>query len=341
MALVVLLIFVVVILILLIVIRGGHNPRSTTEEKPADDVIAADASLLNETKEPTEEVGSEFVRNKAKSLSVTDLEGLIEELLEEVARLKEAEARRAQSATVNVPATPSQQDQAAGKVGAPVRTEFVYDKARPLDGIIADLTRGCCGNVHKKGVVKVTAGSCLRGDPENAVNLESDYSYFIGRTSNLWICYDFKGRRVTPTSYSIRSYSCGSGWNHPKSWVLEVSNDGSEGSWEVVDSRKDNNDLNDKLVTRNFSLGTPQSGSFRFVRLHLTGKNHGGDDDLIICSLELFGALIDMTRPVAAPGAFPFWELKHLDGIIAHCDARVRRKRSREGGRKGHSEWLL
>ena len=51
---------------------------------------------------------------------------------------------------------------------------------------------------------------------------------------------------VTPTSYSIRSYCSWPGWNHPKSWVLE--NDGSEGSWKAVDSREDNNDLNDKHV---------------------------------------------------------------------------------------------
>ena len=85
-----------------------------------------------------------------------------------------------------------------------------------------------------------------------------------------------------------RKHSSG---DNPKSWVLEVSNDGSEGSWAVVDSRDDNNDLNDKHVTRNFALGTPQGGSFRFVRLRQTGKNHYGNDHLIISALELFGVL--------------------------------------------------
>ena len=58
-------------------------------------------------------------------------------LSKEVARLKEAEVKRAQSesATAKAPATPRLQDQAAGKVIAPVRTKFVYNEARPLNRI--------------------------------------------------------------------------------------------------------------------------------------------------------------------------------------------------------------
>ena len=78
---------------------------------------------------------------------------------------------------------------------------------------------------------------------------------------------------------------------HPKSWVLEVSNDGSEGSWTVVDSRENSFDLNDKFVTRNFAVSARPSGAFRFVRLRLTGKNHRGENFLQVCALELFGTL--------------------------------------------------
>lgn len=31
--------------------------------------------------------------------------------------------------------------------------EFVYDASKPLDGIIAHLTRECGGNIHRKGIV--------------------------------------------------------------------------------------------------------------------------------------------------------------------------------------------
>ena len=77
--------------------------------------------------------------------------------------------------------------------------EFVYNPAEPLDGIIAHLTRECGGNVHAKGVVKVTASGFL-GDhePENTVDLKS-HSYFRSADSpNSWICYDFGGAARDP-----------------------------------------------------------------------------------------------------------------------------------------------
>ena len=89
----------------------------------------------------------------------------------------------------------------------------------------------------------------------------------------------------------MRSYNDGPGGPHPKSWVLQVSNDGNRGSWAVVDSRENNNELDDSFVTRNFALSALPSGSFRFVRLHQTGKNHEGNDRLSFPSLELFGTL--------------------------------------------------
>ena len=175
----------------------------------------------------------------------------------------------------------------------------VVNQGNPLDGIIAHLTRECGGNVHEKGVVTVTASSrfeleedeegCI--EPKNVADLGLDSCFASKDSPNSWICYEFVGRRVTPTGYSIRSYWEGPGMANPKSWVLEVSNDGSEGSWEVVDSREDNNELNDTHVTRNFAISAPTSGAFRFVRLRLTGKNHYGNDCLALCALELFGAL--------------------------------------------------
>ena len=92
---------------------------------------------------------------------------------------------------------------------------------------------------------------------------------------------------MTPTSYSVMSGVS----LFPKSWVLEVSNDGSEGSWEIVDRRDNNQDLNARLVIRNFAISAPPSEAFRFVRFRQTGKNHRGRDGLQISALELFGTL--------------------------------------------------
>ena len=40
---------------------------------------------------------------------------------------------------------------------------------------------------------------------------------------------------MIPTSYSVRGLSDGPGGEHLKSWVIEVSNDGTENSWREID----------------------------------------------------------------------------------------------------------
>ena len=203
-------------------------------------------------------------------------------LSNEVARLKQAEAKRE---------TPNMQD-VVREVPEQARSEFVYSGPRKLDGIIAHLTRQCGGNVHHRGVVKVLASSCWGGlDPANAVDLWSNSFLCTNSVPGSWICYDFGERRVAPTSYSIRSIPNVPGTDHPKSWVLEVSNHGSEGSWAVVDTRQNDFELNGFYVARNFKIGAPPSEAFRFVRLRMTWCNHRGDHNLNISGLELFGVL--------------------------------------------------
>ena len=216
--------------------------------------------------------------------SVADMRALAEE----VARLKDAEATRGpqNSAAGKVLATPPMQQ---GQVARNVGGEFVYNEARPLDGIIAHLTREFGGNVHLKKVVEVTASSVGgNGWAKNAVELGTDSRFFTEVKPNQWICYDFKERRVAPTSYSI---AVGNTRNIPRSWVFEVSNNGSEGSWVAVDHRDENEDLKTGSITCNFAITPPLHESFRFVRLRLTGRNHYGIDQLVLTSLELFGTL--------------------------------------------------
>ena len=168
--------------------------------------------------------------------------------------------------------------------------EFVYDASRPLDGIIAHLTRECGGNVHEKGVVNVS-GTFTHSEyePKQALNLGTDKYFCSKKQPGSCFCCDFKEKRVTPTSYSIKSVHFGSGDAHPKSWVFEVSHDGT--SWEVIDRRENNMDLNAHTVTRNFSTNAKADASFRFIRLRQTGRNHRNDDALAFASLELFGKL--------------------------------------------------
>ena len=212
---------------------------------------------------------------------------------------------------------------------APVQREFVCIEGIPLDGIIAHLTRECGGNVHKKGVVEVTGSSWATGSEPHVADLGTNAHFQSNDEPNSWICYNFKERRVAPTSYSIRM-CC---WGFMRSWVLEVSNDGM--NWEVVDRQENSNDLRGAFMTHNFVLSSPPSGSFRFIRLRQTGKNDGGlggcpDDTLILTALEVFGTLTSNPRPIASPGEFPFNDMRPLEGVIAHltreCGGNVHEK---------------
>ena len=225
----------------------------------------------------------EDMRNKASACDVTALR-------DEMSLLKHVEPRLlAQVSTIEqrlAAIQELQQDLAK-------RNMFTYDSYRPLKGIIAHLTDACGGNVHKKGVVGVMGSSVFcYGNPENALDLESDLDFCSHSKPNSWICYDFKDKRVKPTSYSIKSFKGEKGQGgHPKSWVLEGSTDGTEGSWKVIDSRTNNHDLNAKFVIRNFPITPEPRESFRFVRLRQTGMNHAGSHHFILSSLEIFGTL--------------------------------------------------
>ena len=233
--------------------------------------------------------------------------------------------------------------------------EFVC-RSKKLDGIIAHLTRECGRNVHDAGIVNVTASSvCNNKQPKNAVErdfgIDSGIPEYASKPEpNAWICYDFKERRVIPTTYSVKS-----GTNYgPKSWVVEVSNDGY--SWTEIDRRDNNYDLNDRFVTANFEVSRVPSERLRFFRFRQTGKNHQDEDVLALMSLEIFGTLFvteksKEPRPPARqfayharnepPGPPSLWGPPKLDGIIAHLTRECGRKRPRRRNRECHSEQCL
>lgn len=176
--------------------------------------------------------------------------------------------------------------------------EFPYEESKPLNGIISHLTQEFGGNVHDKGIVEITASSVNGGDcePKCVADLEADSIYCSADELDTWICYDFKDMRVTPTSYSIRSHCHGySGYFNLKSWVLEVSNNGT--SWDIIDQRNDNFDLDDENVTCNFKIDqVPEDSKYRFIRLRQTGPNHRRTLTLYyvsISSFEIFGKLFE------------------------------------------------
>jgi hypothetical protein len=160
-----------------------------------------------------------------------------------------------------------------------------------LNGIISCLTRQFGGNVHDQNIVRVTANgirdSTYHG--KYAVDLEGNSGFCSDRSSNSWLCYDFKGMAIKPTQYTIRSYyNWGTGDWHPKNWVIEGSRDGS--TWIELDRRENNNDLNGPNIHRTFSV-SPSSG-VRIIRLRQIGLNHASSNHIALSTFEVFGLLM-------------------------------------------------
>jgi hypothetical protein len=167
-----------------------------------------------------------------------------------------------------------------------------FETGRPLDGIIAHLTRRCGGNAADRGVVAVTASSVnsQTNAAKNVLNLTGQTRYGSKRAPGQWICIDFKDSEVAVAHYSIRSqFNAGVDAFHPKSWVLEGSMDGSV--WTEFDAQRDNSQLNGQNLTATWA--TKRSKNVRYVRLRQTGPNHARNDEMWLSGIELFGTLYE------------------------------------------------
>ena len=178
---------------------------------------------------------------------------------------------------------------------------FKFDKNSEdqFKGIIHYLTEKCGGNVSDKGVVAVTSSSICSDKgkdqdvflPRNAVDFNDKSKNFVSRDlPDSWLLYDFKERKVRPTNYSIRSRAnikC----HNPKNWVIEGSNSGSHGDWEILDTQVDVSVLDGLDLVHTFDVKSDSDESFRFLRIRQNGKNHSGQNYFIICALEYYGYL--------------------------------------------------
>lgn len=67
-------------------------------------------------------------------------------------------------------------------LGDSTRKGLVYNRSKPLDGIIAHLTREYGRNVHDEGIAEITASTYLNNNPshhpKNAADPETDSHYW-------------------------------------------------------------------------------------------------------------------------------------------------------------------
>lgn len=164
---------------------------------------------------------------------------------------------------------------------------FSFSEEKKFNGIIKYLTDKTGGNIHDNNTIEVTSNS-FSSHPKNLLDFNSNNYYGAGHEwKDIWICYDFKEKKVKLTNYSINSIR-GNSSHHLKSWVIEVSNDNSH--WKQIDHQEDCQKLNGTDLKSTFAV---QSNDFsRYVRLKNIAEPYGGNQ-LWFHSIDFYGYLIE------------------------------------------------
>lgn len=188
----------------------------------------------------------------------------------------------------NLNKTSSQRYKEKEKVGI----EFKYDSNQHFNGIFHNFGKNSNGIISNDvNITSSSAGTDYR-QPTNVVlyNNSSRDSFYSINMPDQWICFELKNHQLIPSCYEILSSPFPKGNYHPKSWVIEASNDGN--NWTIIDEQNNCSCLNDKSVIHCFPIKTKDNKSFRYFRFHSTGENWRNDNIIMFHSIEFYGSLI-------------------------------------------------
>lgn len=168
-----------------------------------------------------------------------------------------------------------------------------YEENREFHGIIDYLRNNSKEDIYN--IIDITSSSIRNSNealsPRNAILFDDKTKDFISDDlEDSWICFDFKDHSVIPKSYTIRSYNRSPSLHHPKSWVIEGSND--KENWVIIDEQRESGVLNRRDQIHTFVIKNQNSKDFRYLRMRQTTLNWVGNHQLCMGSIEFYGTLI-------------------------------------------------
>jgi hypothetical protein len=189
--------------------------------------------------------------------------------------------------TVHPTSAPSPSTSAGAKPQQfPTKVEIRPIRQKPFEGIISSLTKQYRGNVHNQKIVIITSMSVYSDDAKYAVSNVADLtvpsSFCSANKNKQWICWNFKGMRISVSHYTIKTV-------YLKSWIVEGSVDGI--NWWPISTQKDNSDFKSKWATMTFDVS--EQIECCFIRLTQTDKRYCATDtdSLFLGAVEFFGTL--------------------------------------------------
>jgi hypothetical protein len=154
-------------------------------------------------------------------------------------------------------------------------------------GLLHYLSEKCRGNVHRNGLVAITASGTGTGHQavETIANFGQPSNWASNDAVNSWLMFDFKALRVSIEGYSVNS---GPTTSWLQRWAMEVWD--RKRSWVRIDERS-TTELRAPCVTRHFACRSASDEFYRYVRIRQTGPNHNNNHFLAVGNLEFFGRL--------------------------------------------------
>ena len=282
-------------------VRGGHVDTSYLTER----ISQAEAKIEEISKATLQKMSAECkgVETKAhKDLRKTNkavngltkksvsMESNISGLKNDCAGLKDRLSEIADMAKSCTDSMKSVKVHGSGKI----RIVPVIDcpfAGQAYTGIISRLSERAQGNVHLKGMVKVSASTSDHNEPWQIVDFNWNDVFFTEDKTNSWIMFDFLDKRVEVVHYTLRTHKYPTGQCHLKAWIIEGSNNGT--IWDELD-RRITPMLNGPNKFQTFPT-TKHDCHYRLIRLRQIGPNCRGDNVLALANMELFGIIYPQT----------------------------------------------
>lgn len=185
---------------------------------------------------------------------------------------------------------PSSDEEQVGESTKPLGIAFSYDKETDFNGII-NYIKTHSEDINEQISITSSTQRNTRCSPINTINYSNPKAEFCSKEEDSpWICFDFKEKRVIPKGYIIRSCPFATNGSHPKSWVIEGSNDGEK--FDVIDNRRNCPLLNGKSYVNRFPIQNPTNQKYQYLKMRLIDVNWYNRKVLNINNIEFYGQLI-------------------------------------------------
>lgn len=163
-----------------------------------------------------------------------------------------------------------------------------FEQENEFKGIINYLRTQSKGKIEDEIEVKSFAPNHDENVPMNVLLFNDPDKYFFSdEGDNVWMCFVFKQNKICPTNYTIKQND---DYCHPKSWVIEASND--ENSWVTLDEQN-NTPYFENNPSYTFNIKNTDNNHYKFIRFRMTDYNSSeASNCIIIDSFEFYGKIL-------------------------------------------------